>query len=501
VAYEVLADGRVLATTNSTTISLPAPDVPTRYFVRAIDTTGNRSATTPSLPLEPLEPAGELAVLVERGSLWQWRYESSAWPSGWSSVGFDGAGWGSGAAPLGFGWTGVATNIDIAGPTSQRPLSAQFRQEFEVAEVSGLSGVTLDVVADDGVVVFVNGAEIGRVNMPTGSLSAFSYATAAPRSVAANANTVSFVVPPGVLREGVNVVAASTHLNWRATPDISFDLGMTGLRGEPVGEPPAAPSGLSASVDGSSVELSWEPGPAEVVGYEVSRDGEVIEWVAAPTSSVVDTVERGRSYAYSVVAFGQSGLGSTPATLTVEVPEGEPEPESVVLVERGSLWQWRYESSAWPSGWSSVGFDGAGWGSGAAPLGFGWTGVATNIDIAGPTSQRPLSAQFRQEFEVAEVSGLSGVTLDVVADDGVVVFVNGAEIGRVNMPTGSLSAFSYATAAPRSVAANANTVSFVVPPGVLREGVNVVAASTHLNWRATPDISFDLGMAAVRGAA
>ena len=45
--YEVLREDRVVATTASVSHSLPALDEPGRYFVRAVDAAGNRSATTP----------------------------------------------------------------------------------------------------------------------------------------------------------------------------------------------------------------------------------------------------------------------------------------------------------------------------------------------------------------------------------------------------------------------------------------------------------------------
>jgi trimeric autotransporter adhesin len=42
---------------------------------------------------------------------------------------------------------------------------------------------------------------------------------------------------------------------------------------------------------------------------------------------------------------------------------------------------------------------------------------------------------------------------------------------------------------------------FEVPIDLLTKGTNVISASTHLNWRATPDISFHLTMEAERSGA
>ena len=70
-------------------------------------------------------------------------------------------------------------------------------------------------------VVYVNGVEVARRNMPAGVLSAGSYATAAPRTTAAP--QVVVMIPASALHDGANTVAASVHLNYRATRDMTFD--------------------------------------------------------------------------------------------------------------------------------------------------------------------------------------------------------------------------------------------------------------------------------------
>lgn len=225
VSYEVLLGGRVVATTNQTNLTLPAPTEPSRYFVRAIDATGNRSASSQVLTVTP--DTDTTVELVAAGSSWRWQYVAGAWPEGWTQAGFDDSGWAQGAAPLGFGATGLGTNIDVPPPTSNRPISAQFRQQFEVEDVSQLSSASLTTIADDGVVVYVNGTEVGRANMPSGTLTSTTWPTGAQRTSVARANPVTFPVPPALLQDGTNVVTASMHLGWRATPDVSFDLAMT----------------------------------------------------------------------------------------------------------------------------------------------------------------------------------------------------------------------------------------------------------------------------------
>jgi chitodextrinase len=49
LTYEVLRGDRVVATTGGTSLTVPAPTSTVRYFVRAVDREGNRSASTPVL--------------------------------------------------------------------------------------------------------------------------------------------------------------------------------------------------------------------------------------------------------------------------------------------------------------------------------------------------------------------------------------------------------------------------------------------------------------------
>ena len=60
----------------------------------------------------------------------------------------------------------------MIGPTTTpTPVTAYFLKTFEVNDLSTVSGLTLDVVRDDGFVVYLNGVEVGRNNMPAGPIS------------------------------------------------------------------------------------------------------------------------------------------------------------------------------------------------------------------------------------------------------------------------------------------------------------------------------------------
>ncbi len=218
---------------------------------------------TPVAP-EPAPPAG-VAPRIEIGDTWRWRYEDTAPPADWFAVDFSDAGWAAGASPLGFGAGDLRTDMGRTDTAGERPLSAQFRHTFTVADPTTVPQLELTVPADDGVHVRVNGVEVARVNLGKGTVHSGTYATAAPRSEAARDAATTYEVPRSSLRAGRNVVAVSTHLNWRRSPDMRFELSLAPAAGDTppaaAPQPPVTSDGYrvywSDEFDGSSVDPAW----------------------------------------------------------------------------------------------------------------------------------------------------------------------------------------------------------------------------------------------------
>lgn len=492
VTYEVLRDNRVIASTTSATYTVPITETPTNYFVRARDAAGNRSASTAAYVAQPA-PASAL-TFIENGSTWSWRYSSDALPSDWNTLAFDDASWNTGKGLFARGVASATTNID---PTNlaTKPLSAQFRNEFQVTNALSVVNGSISVIANDGVVLYLNGVELGRVRMPAGTLTQNSYANGVVSHTTAAANRVVFEVPQGVLVDGTNVLAASVHANYRTTPDLSFDLAFTAERGQA----PAAPNpvtGLSGTTTLDSATLTWTAPASGTTpqSYVISRGGQQVGTTDAATTTFTESgLTAATAYDYSVVAVGIGGLASTPATVQVTTATPPSDNELPVSVPSGSAWSWRYSADPLPADWNAVAFDASSWASGSAVLARGVATAATNID---PTNlaTKPLSAQFRHSVTVTDAASVANGTVTVTADDGVVVYLNGVELGRANLGAGTLTQNSYATAAPRATTAAANKVTFAVPANLLVEGTNVIAASVHANYRGTPDLSFDLAL-------
>ncbi|MDW4573602.1 fibrinogen-like YCDxxxxGGGW domain-containing protein [Microbacterium sp. M3] len=492
VTYEVLRGNRVIASTTSTAFTVPATATATKYFVRARDAGGNRSASTAAVTVKTA--ADTFTTFIPNGAQWSYRFSSDPLPTDWASVGFDDSSWAGGNGVLARGVAGAATNID---PTalSPRPLSAQFRHEFTVTDAATVADGTVTVIANDGVIVYLNGVELGRTRMPAGAITQNTYATSVVTHAAAAASRVTYAVPAGMLVSGTNVIAASAHANYRSTPDMSFDLSFVAERGAPAA-PPGPVSGLTATdVTQDSVTLNWSApstgGP--VASYAVSRDGAGVASVPASQLSWTDGgLTADTTYVYRVVAVGAGG-SSAAATVQVHTPAVPDPGEPPVVIENGATWSYRYSSDPLPADWTAIPFDDSAWASGNGLLARGVAGAATNIDPTGLTT-KPLSAQFRKSFAVVDAAGVADGTVTVIANDGVIVYLNGVELGRTRLPAGTITQNSYATAVVSNATAVASRSTFAVPAALLVEGENVISASTHANYRSTPDLSFDLAL-------
>ena len=114
-----------------------------------------------------------------------------------------------------------------------------------------------------------------------------------------------------------------------------------------------------------------------------------------------------------------------------------PDPTTVdeVTVPGGSTWKYRNQQGYWPTGWDSPSYDDSGWSSGKAPLGFG-SGMVSTVTDRAPPSARSRTVLFRRAFDLAEPGQVSRMRLVTKADDGLVVRVNGQEVGRALVPPG-----------------------------------------------------------------
>jgi hypothetical protein len=100
--------------------------------------------------------------------------------------------------------------------------SALFRKKFTLADTSGLSDMELELQMDDGAIVYLNGKEIFRSNMPEGTVSFTTNSTEVNDQV-----TVYTKVAKESFLIGENVIACEVHQYSGTSSDLGFDISLS----------------------------------------------------------------------------------------------------------------------------------------------------------------------------------------------------------------------------------------------------------------------------------
>ncbi len=170
----------------------------------------------------------EIIPLVTASSTWGYLDDGSDQGTGWRAPAFDDTSWVRGAGKLGYGESDELTRVGFGGNPVDKFATTYFRHEFEAFEIAELDTLTLGLRYDDGAIVYLNGVEVARYNLPAGDIPYDFYAGLD----AANDGRVfeTTGVPASRLVEGRNVLAVEIHQEAANDSDISFDLRLEGLR-------------------------------------------------------------------------------------------------------------------------------------------------------------------------------------------------------------------------------------------------------------------------------
>ena len=120
------------------------------------------------------------SVLIAKGSVWKYLDQGSNQGTAWRSPAFNDSAWLTGPAQLGYGDGDEATVVGFGPDSANKYVTTYFRRAFSVGDPTLFQSVTLNLLRDDGAVVYLNGTEVFRSNMPSGAVA---YNTWAPVAI------------------------------------------------------------------------------------------------------------------------------------------------------------------------------------------------------------------------------------------------------------------------------------------------------------------------------
>jgi hypothetical protein len=151
----------------------------------------------------------------------------------WRALGFIDGSWASGPAQLGYGDGDEATVVSFGPDLNNKYVTTYFRRNFTVQDPARVQNLILNLLRDDGAVVYINGQEVFRVGMPTGAINYRTFAT-----VASDYGFDNGSLPTNALLSGNNVLAAEVHQGNLTSTDVSFELELRAVISAPTNLPP-----------------------------------------------------------------------------------------------------------------------------------------------------------------------------------------------------------------------------------------------------------------------
>jgi calcineurin-like phosphoesterase family protein len=485
--------------------------------------------------------------IISFGSNWKY-LDNDTRPTNWETSAFDDAAWASGNGELGFGDVDQTTVIN-GGPSGARFMTTYFRKSFAIANPSAFATYNLSVERDDGVVVYVNGVEVGRNNMPAGPVT---HATAASLNI--EDSIVIINVPSSAFVAGTNVIAVEVHQQNNNSSDLSFDLEMEGASAQnlvnlgsswryfdddsrptnwqnsnfadglwPIGnaELGFGESDEATVIDGGPEgDRTWtiyfrklivvaNPNAFQTYSFKVHRDDGFVLYLNGtevgrnnmPNGTINHTTAASSNVEEEIITFTipASRLLTGVNVIAVEMHQSNTNSTdlsfnlsltgnagSTGLFNFGSAWKY-LDNNTRPSGWETPAFNDAAWASGNGELGYGDADETTTVSYGGDAANKYITTYFRKTFNLADVGVYSSFTMNVERDDGVVIYVNGVEVARNNMPGGVIGHSTFASAVEDD-----EIVNFTIPGYLFFEGTNVIAVEVHQINLGSSDLSFDM---------
>jgi hypothetical protein len=200
------------------------------FVLEAEDANFSRKDTAPDsegvvYTFTPPPPAltGSTNLITLGNTSWRYLTPAAEPAPEWKERNFDDASWTSGKGAFGFTTNAAAWGEAVNSPLPNSTKTAYLRTRFSFDKDAAGAVLAASTFLSDGAVLYLNGAEVRRVRMPSGSITSSTAATGGPAS---RTQAQVFGLPPGALVTGENVLAVEVHDTTGAIGELLFDLGL-----------------------------------------------------------------------------------------------------------------------------------------------------------------------------------------------------------------------------------------------------------------------------------
>ena len=184
------------------------------------------------------------------------------------------------------------------------------------------------------------------------------------------------------------------------------------------------------------------------------------------------------------VLVGENSIKETkysPKVLIKDYPE---------VIKLNSKWKYYDKREAPSSQWFTSQFNDSTWQEGFAELGYGEKDERTVLSYGGKSRNKIIAYYFRKNFYYdSTAKGKLACYLRI--DDGCIIYINGKEVKRFNMPQGEIT---HKTLSSARIDAKNKKQNFTIDKSYLKTGINTIAVRVHQHSKTSSDISFNFSM-------
>ena len=198
-------------------------------------------------------PAQNVVTLVDYTNTWRYLDTGADPGADWATPGFNDSAWPAGPGPLGvepglpYGYfVRIGTPLTLGSPATP---AHYFRTHFQFDPTNTGQGLQLmaELLIDDGCVIFLNGAEVGRLRVALGQ----TYSNYADGFQTAEGTPEFLTIAQSTLLPGDNLLAMEVHQNHGGSSDVFLGLR---LRIGPTNAPPG-PTALAILSEPQDTEV------------------------------------------------------------------------------------------------------------------------------------------------------------------------------------------------------------------------------------------------------
>ena len=166
--------------------------------------------------------------IIKSGDEWFF-YEDGSLDTKWFLNSTDYKNWKKGITPIGYGDKKVVTNISFGSDENKKHIVKYFKKSVTLHDPNEYLAYGFQFKRDDGIIIYVNGKEVYRNNLPLGTLT--DNTLAIHRIDSDKESEILFsILDVEKFKKGSNIISIAIHQASQSSSDCIFDFDMFGYK-------------------------------------------------------------------------------------------------------------------------------------------------------------------------------------------------------------------------------------------------------------------------------